>query len=201
MAKLALGCAGLLLAIAVVAVAVASDGSDQGAIDRSLTEASTEGGGHRGETPRGASHDGPSTRLACRAASFSLGDRDGEIDFHLRCGGSGAKGTNRIHVARFSNSNPGLRSDVQAVTLHPEMTEYTSGSERGKCRVNRGIVLCVAPRTDGVKLSGQLSVPPESECTKTIGAYAVLPPRCAEACNLEFAVEYLFRGRPTGCSV
>lgn len=190
-----------MLAVAVVAAAVASDGSDNPAVDRNPTEISAEGGGHRGETPPEASHEGPSIRLACSAASFSLGDRDGEIDFHLRCGGLGAKGTNRVHVARFSNSNPGLRSDVQAVSRHPEMTEYTSGSEFGKCRVNRGIVLCVAPRGDGVTLSGQLSVPPESECTKTIGAYVVLPPRCGEACNLEFAVEYLFRGRPKGCSV
>lgn len=204
MARRALDGAGLIAIIAVVTLVVGALGSDSWADERALAGSRVIGGG----SDVGRSYESPQVpqaqarpRLACGAASFSLGARRGVVDFHIRCSGAGAEGTNRVFVARFSNSNPGLRSDVQAVTRHPEMAEYTSGSERGKCRVNRGIVLCVAPRADGVKLSGQLSVPPESECAKTIGAYVVLPPRCAEACNLEFAVEYLFRGRPKGCSV
>lgn len=177
MAKVALACAGAVLAVSVVVIALsgASAADEHNSIKASDAEANA------------------SPNLICTGASLSLGRNQGTMKIKNQCDGVGARGTNRVYIARFSNSRPGLQSDFRAVSVE---------GEKGTCNLRRGIASCVVPRGKAVKLSGRLGVAPGSECSRAISAYVVLPSSCGSspACNLEFATESLFRGRPRGCS-
>lgn len=176
MAKVLLACVGVVLIAVVVAFGLSDSPTDK----RELAMASVVKG-------KG------SPRLACSAAAFALGKAKGTIDFTLRCDGAGARGTNRVYIARFSASRPGVRSDFRAVSLE---------GEKGTCRLRRGIASCTAPRGEAVALGGELRVPPGLECARTISAYVVPRSRCKEpaSCSLEFDPESLFLGRPKGCA-
>lgn len=140
--------------------------------------------------------------LACTRATFFASERrKGGIEFSLHCDGAGVGNTNRVVVARFNSSRPGAPSDFQAVLSSSAQVESPHGSARGRCRLRRGVAWCIAPLAKALELKRELRVPPDSECARAISAYVVLPPSCdGPACNLEFATESLFRGRPAGCA-
>jgi hypothetical protein len=184
MAKVALAGIGVVLAIALLAIALGGGSSPD---ERKLVKAST------------IADDG-SPQLACNAAVFALGKQDGTIDFTLRCDGIGVKGTNRVVTSRFSDSRPGARSDFLGVSQSSPKSGTSSARNQGGCLLRRGTVSCTTRWGKPVELKAKLWVPPGSECTRAISAYVVLPSRCGNsACNLEFATESLFRGPPRGC--
>jgi hypothetical protein len=177
MGKVALACAGAALAVSVMVIAIsgASSADKHTTVKASVAKANA------------------STNLICTGASLSLGQQQGTVEIKLQCDGAGARGTNRVDIARFINSRPGLQSDFRAVSVE---------GEKGKCDLRRGIASCVVPRGKAVTMSGKLRVPPGSDCSRAVSAYVVLPSSCggSSACNLEFATESLFRGRPRGCN-
>lgn len=184
-----------LFAVSALGVGLVGCGSQQD--DRATVSTQTPSA-VRGEQPK--LKDEAHRWTACRHASFSLGKLDGEIDFHMQCS-AGAEDTHRVFVARSSSSHPGLRSDIRHVSRSPKTSGSAAEVGQGICKLNRGIALCRAPRGVAVALEGRISVPPGLECARKINAYVVLPSRCdSRACNLDFAVESLFRGRPRGCS-